>query len=70
MSVFIIILLTIGLIVFFIWAYAPDYKRDPKAFMRSIFGTPLILLFSFIGIHSLIKSIHLWMKGENETNKK
>jgi hypothetical protein len=70
MSVFIIILLSIGLIVFFIWAYTPDYKRDPKEFVRSIVGIPLILLFSFLGINVLIKSIHSWMKGDEKTANK
>lgn len=66
------IFVTLILVIFcfsLIWAYVPDYKRNPKEFKRTLIGMPLGMFFGSIGLGDLNEKIKNWAVGKKTKNK-
>ena len=63
--IFILVIFCFGLI----WAYIPDYKRNPNEFKRTIIGMPLGMFLAIIGLGSLNEKIKKWASGKKKEKK-
>ncbi len=66
------IFVTVILVIFcfsLIWAYIPDYKRNPKEFKRTIIGMPLGMFLATIGLGDLNEKIKKWAIGKKKEKK-
>ena len=50
---------------FLYWAYLPDYKRNPKEFVRTLIGMPVALIFGGIGFKNINERIKQWTVDGN-----
>jgi hypothetical protein len=63
------ILFCIGLlIVFFYFSYRHDYRRNPKAFKRTILGMPMSLLSLMNGIPFISDWVGKWIRDAEKDN--
>ena len=68
MTEFVIIILALFCVAL-IWAYNPDYKRNPKEFWRTLIGMPIGLFLGGIGFTKLDERIKNWaLKKKQKTN--
>ncbi len=55
---------------FLYWTYLPDYKRNPKEFLRVLIGMPIGMLLVGIGFHDLNEKIREWAVGKKDSDEK
>ena len=55
---------------FLIWAYLPDYRRDPKDFWWTIIGMPIDLMLNMIGLGPVIRGFMKSIKDRHNKSSK